>query len=91
MLEQQIQRNILKKLRARGIWAVKTIHTNRNGCPDILACHQGRFLAIEVKRPGGKLSHLQIAQLARIETAGGIAIVATSWDEVLEKLNGEKK
>jgi len=84
MLEQQIQSRILKKLKERGIWAIKVINANRRGCPDILACYGGDFVAIEVKRPDGVLSKIQEAQLKRIAESGGIAIVATCWEEVAE-------
>lgn len=84
MLEQKIQARILKELKKHGIWAVKIITANRNGVPDILACWEGKFIAIEVKRPGGKLAVLQQIQIDRINAAGGVAIVATSWEEVKE-------
>jgi hypothetical protein len=46
----------------------------------------GRFLAIEVKRPGGKLTLDQTAFLEAVRQNGGIAIVATSVDDVMEGL-----
>lgn len=60
--------------------------SNKRGTPDILAVISGRFVAIEVKRPGGKPSKLQLVQLKRIEAAGGIAMVAESVDEVIAYL-----
>lgn len=39
---------------------------------DILACIAGRFVAIEVKRPGKKPTALQFKIMHDIETAGGI-------------------
>ena len=59
---------------------------NKRGVPDILAVISGRFVAIEVKAPGGKPSKLQLAQLKRIENAGGVAMVAESVDEVIAYL-----
>ena len=46
----------------------------------------GRFLAIEVKNPGGKVSLEQTAFLQTVTRAGGIGFVARSCDEVVEKL-----
>lgn len=43
----------------------------------------GRFLAIEVKRPGGKPTQAQEEFLSMVKAAGGIAFVATSLDDVL--------
>ena len=47
----------------------------------------GRFLAIECKRPvGGKLSPAQAERIADINRKGGVAFVAHSGAEALEKL-----
>ena len=42
----------------------------------------GQFVAIEVKRPNGKLSKDQKRFLDEVEKAGGMAIVAYSLDDV---------
>ena len=42
----------------------------------------GRFLAIEVKRPGQQPTQAQAAFLASVQMAGGLAFVATSVDDV---------
>lgn len=60
------------------------------GIPDILACINGRFIAIEVKNPnGGELSALQKLKLKKIEESGGIGIVARSVQEVQDRLKRE--
>ena len=82
MRESTIQRKILRKLKERGVYAVKVMTANRNGVPDILACHRGWFYGIEVKAPGGKLSAVQEANLDWIVEAGGIALVARSWEQI---------
>ena len=56
------------------------------GVSDIIGCYKGRFLAIEVKKPGGKLTLMQAKFLAQVEDAGGIAFVARSLDDVINKL-----
>jgi hypothetical protein len=43
----------------------------------------GRFLAVECKRPGGGLSQDQHAFLARVKQHGGCAFMAQSVDDVL--------
>jgi hypothetical protein len=48
----------------------------------------GRFLAIEVKKIGGRLSPAQKLFLADIKRLGGIAFMAYSLDEVIKKLKG---
>ena len=56
------------------------------GLPDIIACINGRFVAFEVKRPGGRLTKLQETMLQRIKNAKGEAFKVTSIDEVKEIL-----
>lgn len=56
------------------------------GLPDIIVCLQGRFIGIEVKKPGGKLTKLQEITIRDIERAGGIMVVAHSLCEVQERL-----
>ena len=84
--EAKIQSKILKELKKRDIYAVKIITANRNGVPDILACVNGRFVAIEVKTPRGRVSLVQEFHLGLIDAAGGTAIVAKSWEDVLDIL-----
>lgn len=52
------------------------------GQPDLLGCYRGRMLALEVKRPGGKPTKLQMAMLKKWEAAGAIAAVVHSVEEV---------
>lgn len=52
------------------------------GIPDIIACVDGRFVALEVKTPTGRLTELQRGTLAKIRAAGGIAEKVTSLVEV---------
>ena len=49
--------------------------------------NRGRHVGIECKRPvGGRLSPSQAARIDDINRKGGIAFVAKSGDEVLQKL-----
>jgi very-short-patch-repair endonuclease len=59
------------------------------GVPDLIGCHHGRFFAIEVKTPDGKLSTLQRAILSQIQAAGGLCGVARSVDDARRILDGE--
>lgn len=45
--------------------------------------NRGKFLAIEVKRPGGKATEQQIAFIAAVHRAGGVAFICYSVDEAL--------
>lgn len=48
--------------------------------------HVPRFLAIEVKRPGGEPTAQQATFLACVREAGGLAFVATSVEDVVREL-----
>jgi Holliday junction resolvase len=86
MKEQIIQTKIINYLHRNGAYSIKTISTNSGGTPDVICCFKGHFLAIEVKKPGGKVSDLQKHHINRIKEAGGIAVVAYGIDEVREAL-----
>ena len=47
----------------------------RAGIPDIIACCDGYFLAIECKAGKGVTTALQDRELTRIRAAGGLALV----------------
>ena len=63
--------------------------TAQNGVSDILGLVNGRFLAIEVKKPGGKLSKKQIEFIEQIRKHGGIAFKAESVKDVIKYLTKE--
>ncbi len=71
-----------------GIWHFKHWGgpMGERGVADIIGCHLGRMIAIEVKRPGAKASSDQLNFLKAVERAGGIGIVADNVDTVIEAL-----
>lgn len=90
---EKIYENRIKRyLKERGAYRVK-YHGNyysENGTPDILACVNGCFLAIEVKAPEGKPSELQLAKIADIRKAGGFAYVVypSGWLKLKAIIDG---
>jgi Holliday junction resolvase len=68
----------------------------RSGVPDIIACVNGRFLAIECKAGGNKPTALQVREIENIRSAGGVAVVVNeaNWDMVrslVRELSGKEK
>ena len=58
-----------------------------NGVADILGVlPDGKFLAIEVKTPKGRVSPAQINFINRINKEGGVALVARGLKEVVDAL-----
>ena len=56
----------------------------RSGIPDIIVCHRGRFLAVECKAGSNMPTALQEAEMAKIRTAGGDALVV--WEDNIHQL-----
>lgn len=91
MSEKRIENQIKQYLDSIGAWHIKT-HGNmfsKAGTPDLIGSLRGRFIAIEVKRPGGVVSPLQKAHLKLIRQAGGVAFVAYSLEDVKHILKKE--
>ena len=100
--EQQIQRTILEYLWAKKILAFKFnnagirkpdgswIPTGTKGVSDILGVlPDGRFMAIEVKRPGNKATQLQQQFLDNVNDKKGLGFIAYSVDDVVRELGGK--
>lgn len=73
-LETSIQSATLKKLRALpNSWWFKIHDFFTAGIPDILGLYQGRFIGIEIKKPGERPTPLQARIISKINKCGGIA------------------
>lgn len=82
MTEQKIQKDIVKYLESRGAYVVKVVKATKSGVPDVVACLNGLFIAIEVKKPGGKVSKLQEYNISKVRDSGGLAFVAYGVEDV---------
>jgi len=56
------------------------------GVSDIIGCWYGRYFAIEVKRPGCNPSDKQRAFMDWVNDNGGLAFVARSVQDVMERM-----
>lgn len=91
-MEKDIVAAILRYLKHRPrcfAWKTHGGMYGTAGIPDIIACVGGRFVALEVKQPGGKLSRLQEITLGKIRAAGGVAAMVTSVEEAGRVLPAE--
>lgn len=61
----------------------------RAGIPDVVACVNGCFLAIECKAGKGKTTALQDRELERIQAAGGTTLVIYDTEEDMLRLQLE--
>jgi hypothetical protein len=90
--ESKVKKAVSKILDAREIYYFypSTHGYGRSGVPDIIACANSVFVAIECKAGKGKTTALQDREIRRIRQAGGIALLIneTNIDELTECLNG---
>lgn len=82
MRERTIVSAVRRMLTARGCWSMKTHGSEvAGGHSDIYACCRGRFVALEVKRPGQTATALQTYVLDDIARSGGISATVHSVAE----------
>lgn len=87
--EQNIQTSIMNYISSIGGLPIKFNNFGiyaKAGVSDILACIKGRFVAIEVKRPGNKPSAVQLQFIAAVNSIGGLAFWADNLQDVKDKL-----
>ena len=86
MLERDIVAAIKKYLASLGsdvfFWKEHGSVYGTNGVPDIICCYKGRFLGLECKLPGGRLTELQKRAIEQINRAGGFACRVESVEDV---------
>ena len=75
--EKRFEQKIKNFLKSQNCYYVKyfVCGYSQAGVPDILACVNGHFLAIEVKAEQGRVSELQRLNIERINICGGVAVV----------------
>jgi hypothetical protein len=56
------------------------------GVPDIIAIHNGRVFAMELKAEGGRASDKQLATIAALREAGAFTAIAEGLDRALAVL-----
>lgn len=74
---------------AKGVWRKNP--NNRKGVADIIGFDRsGLFVAVEVKIGEDRLSDNQAEFLTQVKMAGGMAMVARSWVDFLQKWEKRK-
>jgi hypothetical protein len=85
--EGRIKKQIRDWLREQGAYIFSPVQMGY-GAPtlDLLVCWKGKFVAIEVKAEGKKITNRQVGICGEIIRSGGIAIIAWSLKDVTELL-----
>lgn len=95
MREKSVENDIKAYLFSKGIYHFK-VHGSQfmeRGIPDIIACVNGYFVGIEVKRPGAKneQSEYQKIHERNIKKSNGIYLLVDSLEEVIDYVESKTK
>jgi Holliday junction resolvase len=91
--EAKVKRRVKEELASIGAYYVMPVTGGfgNSGIPDILCCFKGRFIGIECKANGGKVTRLQQSHLDEIEMRGGLSFVVDEHSiKILKQLILEK-
>lgn len=101
--ENDIRNQIRDYLRGAG-WLVIRVHCggvktagghyvrfcDTPGVSDLVCCApDGRFVAVEVKKPGGRVGPMQTKFVADVALAGGFGLVVDDLADLYEQLKGD--
>ena len=85
MTETQLSKKVLNYLNSLPSCKAIKIHGSayqEAGTPDILCCHKGHLVFIELKVSNNEPTNIQLTRLCQWELAGATATVCWSLDEV---------
>lgn len=102
MKESEIQKQIIDYLKTRDFIIIRNnsghvrtgsrwVNLGDAGSSDLIGMHPetGQFIAIEVKRPGSKLTDKQRAFLNKVALGNGMAIHAECLEDVISVIEKE--
>jgi hypothetical protein len=91
--EGRVKAKVKDYLKSIGAWYYMPVSNGmgRVGCPDILVCYRGLFMAFETKAPG-KIKNVtpnQQREIDEITRAYGLACVVDDVEQVKEAINAK--
>ena len=91
--EGRVKKKVKEYLKDIGAWYYMPVSNGmgRVGCPDILVCYKGLFMAFETKAPG-KIKNVtpnQQREIEDIQRANGLAHVVDDVEQVKEIINAK--
>ena len=86
--EDTVRRAVLRTIALRKGYAIVKHQTgmSERGTPDVLACIGGRFVAIEVTRPGSIPTPKQFGELRKWQNAGALGCWVDGTEQLPEVL-----
>lgn len=91
--EGKVKKKVKEYLKEIGAWHYMPVSNGmgRVGCPDILVCYKGLFMAFETKAPG-KIKNVtpnQQREITDIKAANGLAVVVDDVEQVKEAIHAK--
>lgn len=91
--EGKVKNKIKDYLKSIDAWYYMPVSNGmgRVGCPDILVCYKGLFMAFEVKAPGKRKNTTpnQDREIEWIASANGLALVVDDVSQVKEAIDAK--
>ena len=87
MRESALQRAIIRALETRGCYVVNVVVAGRTGTPDLIVCHEGHYIALEVKLPKQQPTAIQLVERQRVLRASGAHAIVRSVEEAVAALD----
>ena len=91
--EGKVKKAVKEYLKSIGAWYYMPVSNGmgRVGCPDILVCYRGHFMAFETKAPGKRKAATpnQLREIEEIARANGLALVVDDVEQVKEAINAK--
>ena len=89
--EGKVKKAVKEYLKSIGAWYYMPVSNGmgRVGCPDILVCYKGLFMAFETKAPG-KIKNVtpnQEREITDIQRANGLALVIDDVEQMKEAIH----
>ena len=87
--ESRLERQVEDYMKKRRVWQLARYQAqyNQNGIPDRLYLYKGFLLGLELKTKKGNPTDLQLKKIKAINDNGGIGIIVTDIDIIIDLLN----
>ncbi len=95
MSESQLQKKCIAYLKSKNLYCVNVYGGGRTakGCPDLLTCIDGKFVAFELKVGKNTMQDDQKIHKIRIERSGGLHFTPYTFEEfvsIVEEIRNGK-
>jgi Holliday junction resolvase len=84
MRERDVERELVKRVKAAGGEVRKLAWIGRRGAPDRLVMLPSKWMMVELKAPDGKLSKLQEIEHAKMKASGFSVLVVWKLEDIDE-------